>query len=136
MLPASELSETALAVLVDRFYARVRRDPEIGPVFAGAVDDWPEHLETLTAFWSSVMLTSGRYKGSPMAAHMRLPLTPAMFDRWLALWTETTAEVFAPEIAAVLQAKAQRIAQSLQLALFFRPGAAPGAPPARIPAQV
>jgi hemoglobin len=136
MLPASELSETALAVLVDRFYARVRQDPEIGPVFAGAVHDWPEHLETLTAFWSSVMLTSGRYKGSPMAAHMRLPLTPAMFDRWLALWTETTAEVFAPEIAAVLQAKAQRIAQSLQLALFFRPGAAPGATPARIPAQV
>ena len=136
MAHLADLSEPALALVVDRFYARVRRDPEIGPVFETAVADWPEHLEKLTAFWSSVMLTSGRYKGSPMAAHMRLPLTPAMFERWLALWTETTAEVFAPEIAAVLQAKAQRIAQSLQLALFFRPGAAPGAPPARIPAQV
>lgn len=28
-----------LAVLVDRFYDRVQRHPELGPVFAAAIDD-------------------------------------------------------------------------------------------------
>ena len=68
------------------------------------------------------MLTSGRYKGSPMAAHLehKAAITPAMFDRWLAIWADTTNEMMAPAAAAALQAKAARIAESLQLALFFR----------------
>ena len=122
MHPAPDLSESALALLVDRFYARVRRDPEIGPLFEAAVADWPEHLEKLTAFWSSVMLTSGRYKGSPMAAHMRHAgaITPAMFDRWLELWGATADENLSPNDAALIRVKAERIAESLKLSLFFR----------------
>ena len=56
-----DLSEDGLAALVEAFYARVRADAQLGPVFDGAIDDWPEHLEKLAAFWSSIMLTSGRY---------------------------------------------------------------------------
>ena len=68
------------------------------------------------------MLTSGRYKGQPVPAHMRhMPaITPALFERWLGLWRETTAELMAPDAAAALQEKAGRIAESLQLAMFFR----------------
>ena len=62
------MTEDRIKLLVDHFYARVREDELIGPLFNSAVADWPEHLEKLTAFWSSVMLTSGRYKGNPMAA--------------------------------------------------------------------
>lgn len=127
------LDEAAIRRLVDAFYGRVRADPQLGPVFNGAVDDWPTHLETLTAFWSSVMLGSGRYKGNPLATHGQLGdrITPQLFERWLALWTATTAEVMAPEAAAALQAKAARIAESLQLGLFFKlepqsPGSRPG----------
>src|SRR5512139_2471677 len=114
--------EDDLQVLIPAFYARVRRDPLIGPIFNGAIDDWDVHLEKLVAFWSSVMLTSGRYKGNPMIAHLKhkARITPELFDRWLALWAETTAEVMAPPAAAALQAKAVRIAESLQLALYFR----------------
>ena len=137
MHPSEAITEAALAELVTRFYARVRNDPEIGPVFASAVHDWDDHLEKLAAFWASVMLGAGRYKGSPMAAHMKHALAPAMFDRWLALWAETTAESFAPAPAAALQAKAARIAQSLQLALFYRPGASPDpATRDRVPVKV
>ena len=50
------ISEEALGQLVQRFYARVRQDPLIGPVFNDAISDWPEHLQKLQAFWSSVML--------------------------------------------------------------------------------
>ena len=56
-----DLSENGLAALVEAFYARVRADAQLGPVFDGAIDDWPKHLEKLATFWSSIMLTSGRY---------------------------------------------------------------------------
>jgi len=119
-----EIDEAGLERLIPLFYERVRADPLLGPVFNDAVHDWPEHLERLVAFWSSVMLTSGRYKGNPMVAHLKHKprLTPRMFERWLALWTEVTAETMPPEAAAALQAKAARIAESLQLGLFFRIG--------------
>jgi hemoglobin len=119
-----QIDEAALGALIPAFYARVRADAVLGPLFDEAVADWPDHLERLVAFWSSVMLTSGRYKGSPMAAHLRHrdAITPAMFDRWLAIWAATTDELMASAAAAALQAKAARIAESLQLALFFRLG--------------
>ena len=118
-----QLDETGLRTLVDRFYERVRADAELGPVFNNAIHDWPEHLARLTDFWHSVMLTSGRYKGQPVPVHMkhRAHMTPALFQRWLGLWSETTAELMAPADAAVLQEKAGRIGESLQLALFYRP---------------
>ncbi|MGE4305522.1 MAG: group III truncated hemoglobin [Novosphingobium sp.] len=116
------INEEGLSALVEAFYARVRVDEELGPLFNDAIADWPEHLENLCAFWSSVMLTTGRYKGQPVPAHMkhREQITPELFDRWLNLWRETTDAMMAPSAAQALQEKAQRIAQSLQLALFFR----------------
>ena len=116
------MSEDDIGRLVDRFYERVRRDDVLGRLFNNAVQDWPEHLETLRAFWSSVMLTSGRYKGSPMAAHLRHrgAIRPEMFDRWLDLWRETASATLAGPDAAAVVAKAERIAESLKLALFFR----------------
>ncbi len=120
--PAEAITEAEIAGLVPRFYDRVRADALIGPVFDNAITEWKPHLEKLMAFWSSVMLTSGRYKGNPMAAHMKhlATITPPMFDRWLSIWAEVTNESMAPGIAAELQAKAERIAQSLKLALYFR----------------
>ena len=117
------IDEDGIAVLVGRFYGKVRQDPLIGPVFNAAIQDWDAHLVTLRAFWSSVMLTSGRYKGNPMAMHMKHAIRPEFFDRWLGLWCETAREVFAPGPAAQFCAKAERIAESLKLGLFFRPGA-------------
>lgn len=126
MAETTTIDEAALGRLVRLFYARVREDQALGPIFNGAVEDWPEHLEKLTHFWSSVMLGSGRYKGNPMAVHMkhRAQITPALFDRWLILWAQAADEVLPPDIAAMVQEKAHRIAQSLQLGLFFEPGAA------------
>jgi len=116
-----EITESGIAALVDRFYDKVRRDTVIGPLFNAAIEDWDEHLTKLRAFWSSVMLTTGRYKGNPVAAHMKHPIEPSFFDHWLALWHETAKEIFAPDLAAQFSAKADRIAESLKLALFFKP---------------
>lgn len=116
------LTDEALQQLVDLFYARVREDDLLGPVFNAAIADWPGHLDKLGAFWSSVMLTSGRYKGNPMAAHLRQArrIKPEMFARWLELWAETARETLDPAGADAVAAKAGRIAESLQLGLFFK----------------
>ena len=121
-LGLAELDEAGLETLVERFYTRVRSDAELGPIFNDAIEDWPHHLEKLTAFWSSVMLTSGRSKGQPVPAHMKHKrrITPELFDRWLGLWKQTTEELMKPDAALALQAKASRIAESLQIAMFFR----------------
>jgi hemoglobin len=119
MITQGGITEAGLTVLVERFYGKVRKDAALGPIFNGAIDDWPEHLERLQAFWSSVMLTSGRYKGQPLPAHLKheAAITPALFQRWLSLWRETTNELMAPAAAAALQEKAARIAQSLSLGI-------------------
>ena len=121
MAPFDDITETAIATLVDRFYGKARRDPLIGPLFNSAVDDWDMHRRKLCDFWSSVMLTTGRYKGNPMAAHVQHPIEPEFFAHWLALWHETAGELFEPEVAARFCLKAERIAESLKLALFYRP---------------
>ncbi len=115
------ITEEGLAALVEAFYARVRSDPMLGPIFDGAIADWPEHLDKLQAFWSSVMLTTGRYKGKPLPAHVRHAdaITPDTFARWLSLWRQTTGELLAPAAAAAMQDKAERIAESLMLGIRF-----------------
>jgi len=117
-----DIDDESLGQLVRLFYARIRQDTELGPIFNRAIGDWPEHLEKLTDFWSSVMLTTGRYKGRPVPAHLKhaAHITPALFQRWLAIWADTTNELMAPRAAQALQAKAARIAESLQLAMFYK----------------
>lgn len=131
----SQISEAQLEVLIPSFYERVCDDALIGPVFNDAIGDWKHHLKKLVDFWSSVMLTSGRYKGNPVAAHLKhLPtITPPMFDRWLALWAEVTSELLSPEAAGALQNKAVRIAESLKLALYFRLAPESGVSPSLSP---
>lgn len=118
-----EIDEDIIKTLVHSFYARVRADAEIGPIFERVIgDDWDTHLAKMCDFWSSVMLLSGRYKGQPMVAHMRLKMIrPEHFQRWLELFRQTAAEVCSAEIAPLFIARAENIARSLQLGMFFQP---------------
>ncbi|MBB5709566.1 group III truncated hemoglobin [Sphingomonas xinjiangensis] len=117
----TEITEDDIASLVPAFYARVRQDDLLGPIFDGAIENWPHHLEKLKAFWSSVMLTSGRYKGQPMTAHVRHEqhMTRENFARWLTIWKQTSNELLEAEKAASFQERADRIAESLQLGVQF-----------------
>jgi hemoglobin len=129
----TDVTEEAIGQLIDRFYASVRQEPVLGPVFASAIapEDWPEHLATMRRFWSSVMLASGRYSGNPVAVHGVVPnLERPMFARWLVVFENTAGQLFVPDVAAQFTAKAHRIAGSLQMALFHRLGQPPeGLPP-------
>jgi hemoglobin len=117
------ISEDGLCRLVDAFYVKVRADPELGPIFARAIPgDWQPHLTKMYAFWSSVMLSTGRYKGNPVVKHLVIPgMKFELFARWLALFDQTCREMFDDGVSDTLRAKAERIAESLKLALFYRP---------------
>jgi hemoglobin len=116
------MTEAQLTELVHSFYGKVREDEALGPVFDAAISDWPHHLGKMVDFWSSVMLTSGRYKGNPMMMHLKhvARIRPEMFARWLELWRETALGILDESGAAAVIAKAERIAESLQLGLFFK----------------
>jgi hemoglobin len=120
---SAAIDETVIRSLVHGFYAKVRNDAEIGPIFNRIIgQDWDQHLNKMCDFWSSVMLLTGNYKGNPMIAHMRLKMVrPEHFERWLALFRQTTAELCTPEVASLFVAKAENIARSLQLGMFYRP---------------
>jgi len=113
-----QLNDATLRKAVEAFYARVRDDSLLSPVFA-VVGDWDEHFTRLTEFWSSLMLSSGKYKGNPIAMHVLHAerFQPGMFERWLTLWASVTTEMFEPLDASVLQAKAARIASRLNQAI-------------------
>ncbi|MBW9117193.1 DUF1971 domain-containing protein [Rhizobium cauense] len=115
----ANLTEAQISEVLREFYSRVRKDEELGPVFA-VVEDWDEHLTRLEEFWSSLTAMSGKYKGNPIAMHLihAGKMRPSMFNRWLALWTETTNALVERETAQMMQAKAARIAARLSHAIF------------------
>jgi hemoglobin len=115
-----QISAEEISNLVDNFYAKVRLDPEIGPIFNATIDDWPAHLALLKDFWSTVLLTDRRYKGDPLAKHLPLSLDPSHFERWLGLFAETAGQVMPPGHAAIVVAKSQRIAENFKLAIAYK----------------
>lgn len=117
------IDDTMIERLVRSFYGKARRDPLIGPVFDAHIADWEAHIARLCDFWSSVALMTGRYHGTPMAAHRPMPLDKAAFDRWLALFRETAAAECPPAAAAHFIERATRIASSLEMGLAALRGA-------------
>ncbi|MDP0930080.1 group III truncated hemoglobin [Paracoccus onubensis] len=111
------LDEDTLRDLVHDFYAKIRRDPVLGPIFATRIADWGTHLERMVSFWSSVALMTGRYHGRPVPAHTPLPIDGRHFERWLGLFRETAREVCTPAGAAHVIERAERIARSLHIAI-------------------
>jgi hemoglobin len=111
------IDEAMIERLVRSFYARVRDDAILGPIFAAKINDWEPHLEKMFGFWSSVALMSGRYHGQPMARHLPLPIDARHFDRWLALFAQTAHDVCPRAAAARFILLSRRIAESLELGL-------------------
>ena len=115
------INEAYIDVLVETFYARIRADAELGPIFNDRIkDNWPAHLLTLKQFWASVCLSAGVYSGNPMQAHMELKnVEPTHFYRWLAIF-RSTLEDTAPSPGAVdyFFVRASRIASALSNAMF------------------
>jgi hemoglobin len=123
---AAGVTEQMIHDMVHGFYGKIRADPALGPIFNRVVGDWDEHLAKMCDFWSSVLLMTGRFKGTPMAAHARISdIRPTHFARWLHVFQQTAAEVCPPQAATLFVAKSEMIAQSLQLGIAASRGELP-----------
>lgn len=101
--------------VVDLFYAKVRKDELIGPIFKERIKNhWAEHLEKLYSFWQSVLLGEQTYTGFAFPPHAQLPIDKEHFDRWLALFTETVDSLYVGSIADEAKSRAYKIADVFQ----------------------
>ncbi len=103
-----------LNVLLRRFYADVRQQNLIGPIFNRQIDDWPAHLEKIADFWSNVTGGPVRYSGPMPFKHVPLGLDLEHFDAWLGLWRRhCRAHIGGPE-AEELIAAAEMIGERIR----------------------
>ena len=119
----SGIDETMIETLIRAFYARVRQDPLLAPIFESRISEWEPHLDNMFAFWSSLTLQTGRYHGQPMAKHMALVVDARHFDRWRLLFEETARELCPPGAAERFIDRARRVAESLELGVASANGA-------------
>lgn len=128
MSQAALCTEDEIKCLVHDFYARVRQDDLLGPIFNTHVADWDHHLAKLCDFWSSILLRTGRFSGTPMSKHAALSeLNAVLFERWLALFREVADTQPNQNMAQQACTAANRIAQSLWMGyqIHHNPTAAP-----------
>ena len=60
------IDEALVSQLGDTFYARVREDDLLGPIFQAALgEDWDPHLAKLKDFWSAIALARGAIMAAP-----------------------------------------------------------------------
>lgn len=103
-----------IKALVDDFYAQIRVHKNLGPIFNAHIQDWPTHLNTMVDFWSSIILKTGEFSGSPMMKHAAIPhLSAELFEQWLALFEQVCAERKNRALGDAAWLFAQRIARSL-----------------------
>ena len=124
-MSVTPITEDDIAKLTKVFYARVRQDEILGPIFNGRIgtdeDKWAAHIAHINDFWSGIFLKSGRFKGNPMTKHGEInEILPEHFTRWLSLFADTGEKVLPPQKMAHFNATANRIAQSLQMGLAFK----------------
>ena len=87
-------TEEDVSALVHNFYAKARKDPDLGPIFESHVIDWEAHFVQMTNFWSAQLRGTSRFRGAPMPKHIALPdLRAELFERWLQLFRQTTEEL-------------------------------------------
>jgi hemoglobin len=120
MSDTSTITPSSIVQLVDTFYARVREDAVLGPVFEEKLaGHWQEHMPRMYAFWTKVLLDTGEFQGNVFGKHMALSgIDKEHFVRWLTLFRMTAIEVFGPDGAGPAILVANRIASSLQLGFF------------------
>ena len=112
---AMGVDEAFISVLVEQFYARVREDELLGPIFSARIADWPEHLARMKQFWRSILHNSGEFSGNPMARHLEIPgLEKAHFAHWLELFYATLRDLADhPAAPGLVATRARMIADSL-----------------------
>jgi len=104
--------------VVASFYATVRADPQIGPIFATHVSDWSDHEAKIARFWRNAILFERDYDGNPMQVHMKAGnVATGHFAPWLDLFDAILAKELREDTAKAWSALAHRIGRGLSFGL-------------------
>lgn len=119
----NDISEESIKNLVDSFYSKVLKNDELAAIFENKIgktaQEWQPHLRKMYDFWTSLMISSGKYKGNPLKKHKDLSsFSEDKFDKWLELFSETAYEIYEEEIAKKFVEKSKLIAKSLKYGLY------------------
>lgn len=116
------VDEEFVSQMVETFYATIRADELLGPIFAERISDWPEHLDRMKRFWRSILFNSGEFSGNPMLKHMAIPgLEERHFAHWLDLFYATLRDLeTVPGASSLVGQRARMIADSLLTGIVTR----------------
>ena len=128
-----EISEAEIDRVVRAFYARVREDAVLGPIFCQSLgrsaEVWRAHEAKIGRFWRNALLRQPVYQGNPMLVHAGTSAIEAHhFAHWLDLFEEVLADELSPPLAQSWARLARRIGKGLSLGLTAarqRQGAVP-----------
>ncbi|MDO5608558.1 MAG: group III truncated hemoglobin [Capnocytophaga sp.] len=115
-----------IRLLVNRFYAKIRKDTMLGPIFNSHIPDeeWEAHLEKLTDFWETNLFGIPKFKGSPTQKHIMVDrnlnytVTQHHFGQWINLWFETIDEMYEGELAERAKNAARKMSTGQYIAMW------------------
>ncbi len=108
-----------IKLLVDEFYAKVRKDDLLAPVFALRIKgDWQPHLDTMYRFWNAALFQVREYVGNPFSKHAKLPIDGPHFERWIKLFYETLDEHFTGPVADEAKSRSMVMAVTFYQRLY------------------
>ena len=106
-----------LSRLLRHFYADVRQDPLIGPIFNTQIKDWKHHLEVIASFWETIIGGPSTYARPMPMKHLTLRLREEDFERWLFLWQANCRAQLSGDVAKEMIDLANHIAHRLRTIL-------------------
>lgn len=103
-----------IKLFVNEFYKKVRRDPELAPIFNEHIPgDWEPHLQTMYKFWNAALFGVREYVGNPLMKHTKLAVHARHFEQWLELFSQTLNEHFEGKITEEAKKRAIIMAHSM-----------------------
>lgn len=115
------LTAEQIDTVVGKFYAAVRQDADLAPIFNNHIHDWPEHEIKIASFWRNAILRERSYAGNPMQKHQAAgDVKPDHFPIWLGLFDEVLHAELPPHLAHEWSRLAHRIGQGLSYGLSMQ----------------
>jgi hemoglobin len=109
-------TEADVRLLVDEFYAAIREDELLNPIFTDVAQvNWEHHLPKMYAFWNGLILGVPGYRGQPFPPHTVLPVGREHFARWVELFRGTVDRHFSGPAAQRAKDAAASIAHTFAL---------------------
>ena len=117
-------SELDIYLLIDSFYEKVLKSPNLSFFFKHAIGNWPVHKQMFVKYWSKQILFTDTYDGSPLPAHIHVDnmydrrFKKEHFEEWGQLWKETVNELFEGSKAKLAKEAGENMAKNIYLKMF------------------